>query len=142
MELFKTFRTKFALVGISSNANPLESRRIKTSFFMNWSFSISSWMFLIFEARTFIEYTSAIYIASALTVVAISFTIVIFHIQKIFEFIEKCEKIVQTGKQVKSINKLNWKINHNNVLRGFFRFSSTGVKIHVQRNGSSNREME
>lgn len=106
MELFKTLRTSFALVGISSNANPLESRRIKSSFLMNWSFSFSGWMFLVLEARTFIEYTSAIYIASALTVVAISFTIVIFHIQNIFEFIEECEKIVQTGK-----NQINQSIN-------------------------------
>lgn len=98
MELFKIFRKNFAMVGIISKAIPIQSREIKLSFSMNYSFSILSWMFLVCEAKTFIEYTTAIYVASALIVVAISFTIVIFHIQNIFEFIEKCEKIIQKGK--------------------------------------------
>lgn len=98
MELFKIFRKNFAIVGIISNANPIESSEIGLSFLMNWSFCVLSWMFLVCEAETFIEYTTAIYIASALTVVAISFTIVIFHIQNIFEFIETCEQIAQKGK--------------------------------------------
>lgn len=98
MELFKTFQKNFALVGINSTANPIHSREIKLSFLTNWLFSILSWTFLFCEAKTFIEYTTAIYIASALTVVAISFTIVIFHIRNIFGIIEKCKKIIQTGK--------------------------------------------
>lgn len=96
MELFKTFRTNFAIVGIISDA--FHSRKISLTFLMNWSTSIFCWMFLICEAKTFIEYTTAIYIASALTVVAICFTIVIFHIRNIFGFIEKCEKIIENGK--------------------------------------------
>lgn len=144
MELFKTFRTNFALVGIVSNANPFESAKIKSSFLMNWLFSILSWTFLVCEANTFIEYTTAIYIASALTVVAISFTIVIFHIQNIFEFIGKCEKVVQTGKNRTMI--CIWNSSGNllwqRVVWVFPLFSSTGVKIYVHQNGSSNREME
>ena len=100
MELFKTFRKNFAVFGITSNARPLHSREIISAFLMNCLTAILCWMFLFCVANTFIEYTIGIYIASALTVVAICFTIVVFQIQNIFEFIEECEQITQKGKKI------------------------------------------
>lgn len=107
MELFKTFQVNFAIVGIIRHAYLIKSRKMSFTFSINWITAILGWMFLVCQAKTFIEYTTVIYVASALTVVAISFAIVISQIQNIFEFIDRCvEMIMQKGDKMVLCNDL------------------------------------
>lgn len=98
MKLFETFRTNVALIGITSNvnasANSFDFGRKYLISVITWSIGILGWIFLICEANTFIELTTTIYIASACTVVAISFTIVIFQTSNIFKFADGCERVI------------------------------------------------
>lgn len=98
MKLFKTFRKNFALIGITSNVNALDSGKIFLTSLIIWSVGLSSWIFFACEASSFIEYTVSIYIASGTTVTAIYFMIVILQIQNIFKFIDGCKKIIKNGK--------------------------------------------
>ena len=99
MKPFETFRENFAI------AYRLNGE-ICLATLIYWLVGILCWIFFIFEANNFIEYTTSIYIASASTVVCVISPIVIYQKKNIFELIDRCEEIIQNGKKT----QLSYKI--------------------------------
>lgn len=150
MKLFKTFQKSLALIGITSNtsANLFDFGRKCLAYAILWSGFFLSWSFIIWEVNNFIEYTITIYIASAITALAICFTILVYKTEKIFKFINGCERVInnlcdktnKNGKLIKTKFKTEVEIsNQENFWMRFFLFP---VLISMIISEEMNRQME
>lgn len=92
MELFETFRTNVALVGIASNASPLDFVKNCLVISINLSSAIQCWVYLICEANDLRECALTVYISTANIDIDVCFLIIIVQAPNIFEFIDKSEK--------------------------------------------------
>lgn len=69
----------------------------KRIFFVSFLYSltiISYSLYFIYDANTFWEYTNSIYSTTTFILNVTCFAIIILQLKNLFEFIEKCEKIV------------------------------------------------
>lgn len=114
MRLFQSVQSFFAIVGITSyqsmQKHPFNHKILAT--FFSYSLTMTSYnVYLFHVATTFWEYNDNIYMNSATMLVVIGFTIVVFNIKKLFEFIDSCEAITIDSKQqqihAESINLFN-----------------------------------
>lgn len=101
MKPYKTIQENFAIIGIN--------RKLLTqSYPFNWRIFITLLeltagvgfvsMYVIKYANTFIEYTQSIFLGSAGTLVAILLLCIIIKAEKLFEFIDRNEIMINTRK--------------------------------------------
>ena len=93
MKLFQVVQNKFVLLGIRPNQSRFNKEVTRTCSIYALSTS-SSALFLIFKAKSFIEYTSNIYATTAFAMIGCYFTIWIFKTKKFFELIDNMEILV------------------------------------------------
>lgn len=100
MKLFRIIQKNFAILGITSaqsiQKHPF-NRQIVLLYSIYGSTWISSVLFLFQKANTFEEYTNNIYITSAAAIVMFSFTIIVFKMSKLFEFVNNLGESVERG---------------------------------------------
>lgn len=107
MKVLQTVQKNFAVLGINpKRINPKQSKS-DGKIVMTWLIlslaTTSSAIFLLVEAKTFQEYTNNIYSTSAGAVLATTFTIVIFKMEKLFESIDSLEDIIDKSELVLNI---------------------------------------
>lgn len=96
MTLFSSSVERLKAFGINSSdqqMNPFNRRSVLV-FFLLGLLCLSSFLFLFYEANTVWEYTFSIYTIASVVEITICFTIVIFQMEKLFEFIDNCESFV------------------------------------------------
>lgn len=102
MKLFQIIQKKFAFFGITSTqsieAHPF-NEKILLVYVVYGSTWISSVLFLVRRASTFEEYTNNIYITTATAMIIFCFTVVVLRMPKLFEFINKCERLTERGEE-------------------------------------------
>lgn len=94
MKLFQIVQKNFLVLGISSNQSRFNGKLAKTCLIYSLG-SISSVAFLFFEAETFIEYTSNIYVTTALTGISTYFIFWILKLQNFFKLIDNIERFYE-----------------------------------------------
>lgn len=130
MKLFQTVQRNFAALGIRTNQPKFNKNLAKSCFIYYFSFFMSI-RFLFFEAKTFLEYTSSIYLTTALLVIFTYFTIFILKLEKFFELIDNLEKFFD-----KSILCSEYDLAGQNIIDFLPIFASNifqSVKIHHQK---------
>lgn len=106
MKPYKTIQENFAIIGIN--------RKLLTqSYPFNWRIFITLLeltagvgfvsMYVIKYANSFIEYTQSIFLGSAGTLVAILLLCIIIKAEKLFEFIDRNEIMINTRKYCKHV---------------------------------------
>lgn len=105
MKLFQIAQKKIAILGITSaqstQKTPFNWKIIRVYFIYGVAWT-SSALFLFKEAETFDEYTNNIYITSATAMIMFCFTVVVFKMAKLFQFISDCGKVTERGEQLNS----------------------------------------
>lgn len=94
MKSFQIAKKNFEALGISSNQSRFNGKLAKTCLIYSLC-SISSAAFLFFEAECFIEYTSNIYVTTALTGISTYFIFWILKLQNFFNLIDNLEKFFE-----------------------------------------------
>lgn len=59
--------------------------------------TICASMYILIEAKTFLEFTQSIYLFSGTILVALIFLVVLFNLSEMFEIIDDCECLVNTS---------------------------------------------
>lgn len=98
MKLFQVIQKNFLVLGISSNQPRLNGKLVKTCLVYALSVTLSA-AFLFFEAKSFIEYTSNIYITTAVSVISTYFIVWILKLKKFFKLIENLENFYDESKE-------------------------------------------
>lgn len=93
MKLFQVVQKNFAIVGISQNQPESTGKLVKTCSIYGLTFTLSA-LYLFFEAESFLEYTSNIYVTTAIAVISTYCIILILKLKKFFNLIEKLEKLI------------------------------------------------
>lgn len=117
MKAFKTIQQNFAMAGINqkllTQPYPL-NWEILFSFFILTSFLISIGVNMCKSAKSFIEYTQSITVGSGVLLIIFALIILILEVKKLFEFIDRCDSMLNTSKwnskfkrQFRSILNLN-----------------------------------
>lgn len=101
LKAFNTIRKNFAMVGYSPTL-------VTQSYPFNWKIFIGFLLlisnitfvcvFIFNDAETFFEYTQSIYIASVVGLFIFIFVILILKVEKFFEWINRSDRMVNTGK--------------------------------------------
>lgn len=98
MKIFQLLRKPFGVLGIYPpkrfDENPITFKRLITLFILV-QFSLTSIVFFLFEAATFIEYADAFYISATAMLKVYVFSAILRKLIKIFELIENFESIIQ-----------------------------------------------
>lgn len=97
MKLFQVIQKNFEVLGISPNQRSTNGKLVATSLIYGLSIT-SSAVFLFFEAESFLEYTSNIYITTAIGVICTYFIIWLIKLEKFFKFIENLESFFGKSK--------------------------------------------
>lgn len=87
MKLFQVVLKNFSILGISSDHSKLNGKLVKTFLIYALGGSLSV-AFLFYEAKTFMEYTSNIYVTTAIAVISTYFTILTLKSKKFFKLID------------------------------------------------------
>lgn len=85
LKAFKTTQKNLAMMGIS--------RKLATQ-----SYPFNGRIFMYYYAQTFVEYTQCIFMGSAAMLTIFLLTVQIFKVKKLFEFINRCECMLNTRK--------------------------------------------
>lgn len=96
MKLFKLIQKKFAKLGITSQQSIQSyriNRKILIALLSYGTNNILNYAFIFNGGHSFVEYTDIICMSATTTMIAINFTILIFKMEKYFEFIDSCNKI-------------------------------------------------
>lgn len=109
MKLFQVVQTNFAFLGVSSNQARLNGNVVATCLLYGLSVT-SSAIFLFFEANSFIEYTSNIYVTTALGVISTYFTIWIIKLEKFFILIDNLENFFEKSECFTFERRMNIKL--------------------------------
>ena len=113
MRLFEEVQRNFAVLGISSIAANQNSFNCRTVIGL-LTFGSSTFLHLVFlfhEAKTFGEYTDNIYMTTATVATAVCFINVILNMNKVFQYIESLDEIVNKSEYVFPIEKNYIKIS-------------------------------
>lgn len=94
MKFLHTAFKNFAALGICRGQNLFNARTLKTLAFY-WLSSISIFIFLIYEASDFNEYTHSIFTTFSSTTIAIVFTIFAIKMKRIFELVDIADEFTE-----------------------------------------------
>lgn len=101
LKAFKTVQKNFAMIGISpellTQSYPLNGK-ILMSFLLIISGITFVCVYLFTEAKTFFEHTQSICNASIGLLIFFALAILILKVEKLFEFIDRCDSILNTRK--------------------------------------------
>lgn len=87
MKLIQSAQDCLAMLGLSSNQSLFNLKFLMAEFFMFANVGCN-WLFIIYEANTFREYTNSSFLTSTYTMAAICFTIFAKERKHIFKMIE------------------------------------------------------
>lgn len=93
MEFFRQNQENFATLGISSKQSRINGKSMTICLIYGVGLSLST-IYLISEANSFQEYTSNLYITTALTVGLTYYTIMIVNIEKYVKLIKNVRKYI------------------------------------------------
>lgn len=100
MKILQLLQTNLAGVGVHSDL-PLQpypfNKKILMNFLILLLFLICNSVFAIDEAESFGEYTQSIYVITCVTIVILTFVIIILNVKKLFQLINNGEKLVNTS---------------------------------------------
>lgn len=102
MNIFRTIRKQFAIVGISNTSNQSTQKmafikRIACSFILFFTI-VAQFLYILYVANGFMEYMEAICTFSASIIIFVSFMALAFKRTLLFESIDKIEKLVDSIK--------------------------------------------
>lgn len=101
IEAFKAIQKSFAMVGITpklaTEMIPLNGR-ISMGFLILGTGTYFLSVYIFNYAETFSEFMQSIYIASAGLLVAVELVILILQMNEMFEYINYCNRMLNTGK--------------------------------------------
>lgn len=101
MNFFQITKVNLILMGFRSDhllqRCPLNGKNLLGLVFYAFIL-LSDFMFILFEAKDIRQYLDIFYMAATVLADAISFTIMVFIADDLFEFIRKCEKIANKSK--------------------------------------------
>lgn len=99
LKIYQVIQKNFATLGICPNLT-MQPYPINGKIFIGFQILISGIYFLLMyifnDAQTFIEYTQTIYICSCATLMSIAFIIILINVEKLFNLINNCEKVINT----------------------------------------------
>lgn len=101
MKIFQMSQKYFTILGISPNliVQPYPfNRRISIGFLMLGLVLICNYVFIIYGAKTFLDFSQSIYIGSALAVGSLALAVLVFRVKILFEFIVNFENAINTSK--------------------------------------------
>lgn len=101
MERFQYFYKCSATVGFGSR-NQARSGRVFFCSFLLFYVSFANIMFIIYEAKTFREYTNSIVFNVGESAIAIMYTIFIFKISDIFDLLDFAQEIIASSEWISS----------------------------------------
>ena len=93
IKIFQIVRKNLAILGIDANYSRLNRKSAITWFSDALAITLSI-LFIIFKANTFLEYSMNIYITLTMSVIWISFMIMLYKKVKLFKLIDAMEAIV------------------------------------------------
>lgn len=100
LKVFELIQRSFATVGIApilvDQSYPLNGRILFGFLLLDSGICITV-KFIIYEAKTFAEYTQCIYGCSMGAIIIISLLILILKVKKLFEFVSDCDGLVNTS---------------------------------------------
>lgn len=101
MKPFKTVLKNFATMGISpklvTQSIPLNGKILMRLSALTAGVSFIG-VYVIKEANTFVEYTQSTFLAAAGSLVILLLLILILKVEKLFEFINRCDSMLNTSK--------------------------------------------
>lgn len=101
IKIFQTIKKNLSTIGIGPNSAK-QLRPFNAKIFVNLSAVgigfIGTLMYIIIEARTFLEFAQSIYMCSTFVLVACILMTLIFNLSELFETIDNCESLVNTSK--------------------------------------------
>lgn len=97
MKLFQVVQKNFAVFGIAANRPIFNKKLVKICLYYGVDLTLST-VYLVFEAETFLEYTSNIYVTTALLVICSYFAIWILKLEKFFALIDDVERFIRESK--------------------------------------------
>lgn len=107
MKLFQLIQKNFALLGISTNRSHLNGNSIMVFTFIGLAI-ISSAVFLLFKANSFVEYINTSYATNLLIACYIVFASLLFNKKKLFKLIDDIEISIEESKlQIERIGSIN-----------------------------------
>lgn len=103
MKILQTVFENFVFLGININRmhddkNPLNKNIFVSIFLCNLGIVFTG-VFLVFEANNFMEYTEAVYTFSTAIVIAMGVVIVIYKVNWIAKYIERCENTINSSER-------------------------------------------
>lgn len=101
IKIFLIIQKNFATVGINSNLVTQDypfNERILKGYLIICSWTISNVLYCFHGPESFSEYTQSIYVCSLCILISIAYTILILKVEKLFEFIDGVENVVNTSK--------------------------------------------
>lgn len=106
--VFETTMRNLAVLGISpilaTQAYPFNVR-IFIGFLILGSSISSSTVYIIYDAKTFLDYTQAIFAGSFATMFILFLLIVIHRVEILFDFFKRCDAFIKTSKS-EEINRI------------------------------------
>lgn len=114
LQIFRLIQKNLASIGIepglTQQVYPI-NRKISMVFVFNIFTIVSNLVYVISDAKTFADYTQSIYIISIVVLVVYFLVILIIKVDKLFEFIHNCGKIVNSSEYRMNVLLLSPKIN-------------------------------
>lgn len=106
MKVFQEVQKNFIAFGIVPNQSKLNGKLAVTWLVLSLSTTLSA-SFLVFDAETFQEYTTSIYLSSGGAMAAALFTITIFKMEKLFKLKDVIETTINESELIlKLLNSL------------------------------------
>lgn len=103
IKILQTIQKKFAIVGIYLDvvSQPyLYNGRIMMGYFIMGSATVSNFVYIFYEAKSFGEYTRSSFFCAACIYVSIVLTILTQKVKKIVEIINEIENLANTSKYI------------------------------------------
>lgn len=102
-EIFKLTLKNFAAVGFTPDLKyqpyPLNEKILLGFLILISSIICNDLMYIIREAKTFVEYTQSIYMFSLAAIITLVFVTILLNVSELFNFISGVESLINTSKQ-------------------------------------------
>lgn len=101
MKLFQIFQNNIAEMGIIPNKRLFHRENLK-SLLMGGLSSVLCFAYLIFDAKSFRDYTETIYMTSVMVVVTVDIAIYILNTKELYQLIYGSEKYINVCKKLEN----------------------------------------
>lgn len=118
MKLLQGVQTNLLIVGICSNPTQASSTKIKLIIPLFVFGLTTSAIYLCHDANTFLEYSSSMYITTALAMTIFVYVIFIVNMSKLFDLISECQELLDQSKSIRF--KANWICDYNWIANWYF----------------------